>query len=129
MTVETSDYTTVVGSIDIRKRALLGPSNGATWTLIENKSRQTGVPAFVRAAVLLKRPDEEAAFHSTFTIKASVDLRSAITGLFGSTPKDDPIFYDPSLAPTNKLRTYDTANLDAIDLDELSVVSFSNYPS
>lgn len=121
---ETNDATTVVGSIDLKNRNY-GESNAASWTLIENQSAETGVPAFLRTAVLLKRGDDSE-FQSSFKIKASVDLVSSFKKLFGSTPKDDPILYDPELPATNKLRVYDTDNLDDIDLHELSVASFTN---
>ncbi|KAE9368897.1 hypothetical protein N431DRAFT_428635 [Stipitochalara longipes BDJ] len=122
---ETSDATTVVGSLDLVGRNF-GASNGVSWALLENRSVNTGVPAFVRTAVLLQRADHETEFHATFKICAQADLRSSIERLFGKTPKDDPILYDPSLPPTNKLRKYEVDNLGKIDLNDLSAVAFTN---
>jgi hypothetical protein len=122
---ETHDATTVVGSIDLVGRNF-GASNGVSWALLENRSVPTGVPAFVRTAILLQRPDPDAAFHATVTIRAKADLRSSIDKLFGRVPRDDPILYDPSLLPTNKLRKYDVDNLGKIDLNGLSAVAFNN---
>jgi hypothetical protein len=123
VTRETSDATTIYGDIDTVGRDR-GEPNGASWTLIENKSAETGVPALVRTAVLLKREDDEE-FESDFTIKASVDLASTLSKLFGRTEVDDPILYDPTRPPTNKLRKYDVDNLEDIKLDELSLVTFT----
>ncbi|KAL1858770.1 hypothetical protein Daus18300_009904 [Diaporthe australafricana] len=122
---ETRDATTVVGSIDIQGRNY-GPSNAVSWTLMENASEETGVPAHVRTAVLLSRNEEEDTFYSTFKIKAQVDLVSKFTRLFGSTPKDDPILYDTTLSPTNILQKYDVDFLGDVDLLELSTVEFTN---
>jgi hypothetical protein len=122
---ETNDATIVVGSIDLVGRNF-GASNGASWTLLENKSVETGVPAFVRTAVLLRRADDDTEFHATFKIRAYADLWSSLEKVFGRTPKDDPLLYDPSLPPTNKLRKYDVDNLGNIDLSHLSTVAFTN---
>ncbi|KAI0146017.1 hypothetical protein F4776DRAFT_609044 [Hypoxylon sp. NC0597] len=122
---ETKDATIIVGSIDLKGRNY-GASNAVSWTLLENETAKTGVPAHFRTAVLLSRKDDEE-FYSTFKIRAQVDLVSRFTRLFGSTPKDDPILYDPTLAPTNKLREYDVNSLGDINLQELCVVAFTNY--
>lgn len=121
---ETTDATTIVGSIDTKGRNY-GAPNAVSWTLMENKSAKTGVPAFFRTAVLLKREDDSE-FESSFDIKVSADMVSRLSNLFGKTPIDDPIIYDPSMPPTDKLRKYDTDNLGEIDLLELSFVAFTN---
>jgi hypothetical protein len=121
---ETSDATSIFGTRDTTGRRW-GEPNGVSWTLLENKSTKTGVPAFFRTAVLLKRHDDDE-FESDFTIKASVDLVSALSRLFGRTEVDDPIIYDPTRPPTNKLRKYDTDNLEDVSLQDLSIVSFTN---
>ncbi|KAH8892619.1 hypothetical protein GQ53DRAFT_746093 [Thozetella sp. PMI_491] len=121
---DTKDATTVTGSVDLVHRNY-GDANGASWTLLENASVKTGVPAFFRAAVLLKRSSFEE-FHNSFKVNASADLIGSLKRFWGSTPKDDPIRYKPSLPPTNKLGTYDTNNLDSIDLDTISTASFAN---
>ncbi|OIW28298.1 hypothetical protein CONLIGDRAFT_371755 [Coniochaeta ligniaria NRRL 30616] len=119
---ETTDATTIVGTIDTKGRNY-GAPNAVSWTLMENKSTKTGVPAFFRTAVLLKREDDSE-FESSFDIKVSADMASRFASLFGKTPIDDPIIYDPSMPPTNKLRKYDTDNLGEIDLQELNLVTF-----
>ncbi|RKU46267.1 hypothetical protein DL546_006566 [Coniochaeta pulveracea] len=121
---ETSDATSIFGTRDTMGRRW-GEPNGVSWTLLENKSTKTGVPAFFRTAVLLKRQDD-AEFESEFIIKASVDLVSALSRLFGRTEVDDPILYDPTRPPTDKLRKYDTDNLEDVTLHDLSIVSFTS---
>ncbi|KAI1213090.1 uncharacterized protein F4807DRAFT_311133 [Annulohypoxylon truncatum] len=122
---ETSSSTTIVGSIDLKGRNY-GASNAVSWTLLENESTKTGVPAHFRTAVLLSRQDSEE-FYLTFKIRTQVDLVSQFARLFGSIPIDDPIRYDPILPPTNKLREYNVASLGEIDLQELDIVSFTNH--
>jgi hypothetical protein len=125
---ETSDATTVVGSIDLVGRNY-GASNGVSWALIENRSVETGVPAHVRTAVLLQRAapaSSSSAFQATVTIRAQADLRSSVSRLFGKTPKDDPILYDPSLPPTHKLQHYELDQLGKVDLQALSAIAFTN---
>ncbi|KAI1460618.1 hypothetical protein F4805DRAFT_416489 [Annulohypoxylon moriforme] len=122
---EVNSATTVVGSIDIRGRNY-GASNAVSWTLMEDGITKTGVPAHFRAAVVLSRKDNEE-FHSTFKIRARVDLISRFSRLFGSKPKDDPILYDPTMPSTNNLREYDLKSLGEIDLKQLSTISFTNH--
>ncbi|KAG6356899.1 hypothetical protein INS49_014774 [Diaporthe citri] len=122
---ESRDATTIVGSMDIQGRNY-GPSNAVSWTIMENASEGTGVPAHVRTAVLLSRGDDEELFYSMFKIKAQVDLVSKFTRLFGSTPRDDPILYDTTLPPTNNLREYDLNSLGDVDMLELSTMGFTN---
>jgi hypothetical protein len=124
---ETSDGTVVVGTVDLVGRNY-GASNGASWALIENRSVETGVPAHVRTAILLQRASD-AAFQATVTIRAQADLRSEVSRLFGKTPKDDPILYDPSLPPTHKLQHYEVDQLGKVDLQALSAVAFTNDES
>ncbi|KAH8805996.1 hypothetical protein F5884DRAFT_467681 [Xylogone sp. PMI_703] len=122
---ESSDATAVVGSIDLVGRNY-GASNGASWTLLENQTMATGVPALLRTAVLLRREDDESEFMATFKIQAKADVVSSLQKVFGRTPKDDPILYDPSLGPTNTLRKYDCERLGEVDLSELSAVAFTH---
>jgi len=122
---EMTDATTIVGSVDVEGRDY-GAPNAVSWSLMENKSTKTGVPAFFRTAVLLKREDEDAEFESSFTINVTADMISRMAGLFGRTPPDDPVIYDPKMPPTNKLREYDANNLGDINLQGLSLVAFVN---
>jgi hypothetical protein len=123
---ETSDATTVVGITELVGRNY-GAANGVSWALIENRSVGTGVPAHVRTAVLLQRDTNASAFQAVVKIRAQADLRTSVERLFGKTPKDDPILYDPSLPPTHKLQHYEVDQLGKVDLQALSAVAFTNH--
>ena len=123
---ESEDHTSVTGSIDLKGRNW-GPSNCASWTLRENKTDKTGVPASMRAAVLLRRKDDMQ-FKCVVKIDVEVDLTTKIERLFGGkgrVPKDDPVLFDPELEPTNNLRKYDLEELGKVDLDGLCDVTLS----
>jgi hypothetical protein len=123
---DTSDQTTVAGSIDLKGRNW-GKSNCASWTLLENKTAKTGVPTSMRTAVLLKRKDENP-FQCVVKIDASVEFKSSLERVFGGKgrePKDDPVLFDPELEPTNNLRKYDILELGAFDLESMCDVTFT----
>lgn len=119
---EVSDATTVTGSIDL-DGFNYGPKNCASWSLMENTTRKTGVPAFVQVGVLLKRQNNEP-FQCVVEIKAHADFRSELEALFGSKPKVDPVLFDPGRKPTHNLMQYPTENLDLLDLDLVTRVTF-----
>jgi len=123
---DTSDDTTVIGSIDLKGRNW-GPSNCASWTLLENETANTGVPPSLRTAILLKRKDEKP-FQCVVKIDAVVDSKSRLERMFGGKgrdPKDDPVLFDPEIEPTNKLRKYDVEELGAFDLESICDVTMS----
>jgi hypothetical protein len=123
---DTSDQTTVTGSIDLKGRNW-GKSNCASWTLLENKTAKTGVPSSMRTTVLLKRKDESP-FQCVVKIDANVDFKTSLERVFGGKgrePKDDPVLFDPELEPTNNLRKYDIEELGAFDLESLCDVTFA----
>ncbi|KAK0610001.1 hypothetical protein B0T17DRAFT_512309 [Bombardia bombarda] len=113
--------TTVIGSIDLRGRNF-GKSNCASWTLMENNDTKTGVPMSMTAAILLKRRTEEI-FRCDFTMKVKADWRSNLETLFGSTPLDDPILFDPTLDPTND--KYDELNLGSVDMESIADITMA----
>ncbi|KAK4209226.1 hypothetical protein QBC37DRAFT_430689 [Rhypophila decipiens] len=94
----------------------------ARWVLNENRSAKSGVPSFLRCAIVLAREDNNP-FECFISIKADTDwkssLKTSIVRMLGGIPRDDPILFDPSLRPTNKLRKagYDTDNLGNLDLN------------
>lgn len=120
---ETTDATHVSGAT-----CMLGvdwdPANAAEWKLRENKSRKTGMPAQLRVAILLKRDSQEN-FRCTVDIDSEVDLKTSIGRWFGGKPKDDPVLFNPSMSPTNRLMQYDTNNLGAVDLSLIEDVTFT----
>ena len=103
-----------------------GKGIGASWVMHENKSIKSGVPSFLRCAILLNRGFDDNNFQCRVKIKAEADWKSEMGRLFGSTPPDDPVLFDPSLPPTNKLRKagYDMENLGSIELDDFVEIVF-----
>ncbi|KAL7824068.1 hypothetical protein V8C26DRAFT_384766 [Trichoderma gracile] len=101
-----------------------GKGVGASWTIHENPAIKSGTPSFLRCAILLNRGFDDNQFQCKVRIKVEADWKSEMGRLFGSTPADDPILFDPGMPPTNKLRKYDTENLGAIDLDEFVDIVF-----
>lgn len=120
---ETSDATHVVGSID-RLDAPFGPSNAATWTLTENESVKTGVPAAMRVGVLLKRSTDDD-FKCTVKLVTEVDVKTRMEQMFGGREPDDPILFRTSLPSTDRLMKYDVANLGGFDLSKVEDVTFT----
>lgn len=116
---ETTDKTTVIGGMLVVNN--VGPNRIAKWTLIENKSLKSGVPASLRVAVRVQRRNE-AVFTCMASISCKADRRTSIASIFGKVPEDDPILLNPNMRPTNKLMSYDVENLGDIDLDDLSDV-------
>lgn len=102
-----------------------GNGVGASWVLHENRSIQSGTPSFMRCAILLNRKYDEENFECRIMINVEADWKSETGRLFGTTPRDDPILFDPTLPPTNKLRKeYDMENLGAVDLDDFVDIVF-----
>ncbi|KAK1757347.1 hypothetical protein QBC47DRAFT_375740 [Echria macrotheca] len=120
---ETSDSTKLVGSIDILE-APHGPNNAATWTLTENQTTKTGIPAAMQVGILLKRTTDDD-FHCAFEIKTDVDFRTSIKHFLKRQEKDDPILFRTDLKPTNKLMQYDVANLGSFDVSRVEDLSFT----
>lgn len=75
----------------------------------------------MRTAILLRREDDSE-FHCVVKIDAKVDVKSRIERLFGQ-KKDDPVLFEPSIKPTNRLQEYDIDNLGAVDLSSLCDVT------
>ncbi|RAH68476.1 uncharacterized protein BO66DRAFT_440092 [Aspergillus aculeatinus CBS 121060] len=117
------DHCTVVGSRDLVGRNW-GSANSASWTLLEKKSAQSGVPSLLRTAILLRREDEQP-FECVVKLTADVvtGWRERLWGGKGRVPKDDPVLFDPLLDPTNHLREFDVYNLGQVDLEGLCRVT------
>jgi hypothetical protein len=118
----TTDDTRLVGATVCDE---YGKEVGVNWLLHENNSTKTGVPSFLRTAILLKRADNNM-FQCAVTIDVEADWKTELTRFFGSKEKDDPILFDPDLPPTNKLRKsgYNTENLGSINVEDFFDVTF-----
>ena len=122
---DTGDQTTVTGSIDLKGRNY-PPSNCVSWTLLENKTTQTGVPESMRTAILLKRMDEDP-FQCVVKIDAKVDIRSTLERMFGRMPKDDPVLFKPQLGSTDNLQKYNKEELGKFELKSVCDVTFRTF--
>ncbi|KAK7414637.1 hypothetical protein QQX98_006494 [Neonectria punicea] len=119
---ETEDATTVSGGKLVINN--VPPNRVAKWTLLENKTLKTGVPALIQVAVRIKRRDE-AIFTCIPRLKCKADKWTTLQSFFGGVPEDDPVLLKPNMKPTNKLMVYDTEELDSVDLQKLSDVTFT----
>lgn len=112
-----TDATTVSGSADLVGYEW-GDPNCASWTLLENEARKSGVPSSLQVAVLLKREGQEQ-FGCNVNVRTSADFKTRVENLFGTQPEDDPILFDPHIKPTNNLRSYETDKLGELKLESL----------
>lgn len=113
---ETTDKTTVAGGMLVADN--MGPNRIAKWTLLENKSLKSGVPASLRVAVRILRRNE-AVFTCMPSISCKADKWTSITEMFGKVPEDEHILLNPKKKSTKKLMSYDEENLGEINLDNL----------
>jgi hypothetical protein len=120
---ETTDATAIIGSkLVLNNRP---PDRVAKWTLLENATLESGVPASVQVAVRLRRMDEEV-FSCFPKLTCRADLRTKMAAFFGGEPEVDPVLLRPDKKPTDKLMVYDTEELGRVDLQKLSVVTFTS---
>ncbi|EXK82515.1 hypothetical protein FOQG_13087 [Fusarium oxysporum f. sp. raphani 54005] len=72
--------------------------NAIEWNFFENESQRSGLPTYVRTAILLSRETDDE-FTATFTIRAKVgfftDMESKLKRVLGH--KDDPIVFVPDM--------------------------------
>ncbi|UPL01636.1 hypothetical protein LCI18_012570 [Fusarium solani-melongenae] len=122
VTRETEDATRIMGG-----KLIVGsmpPERMAKWTLLENKTLKTGVPASVRVALRTKRMDEKM-FTCLPSLQCKADRWTSLQSLFGGVPADNPVLLKPDLKPANKLMVYDPKELGRVDLQKLSDVTFT----
>lgn len=125
-------YASLSGSKRIARDGSVGEADTVVWTLDENKHKKDGIPTFMRAAVLLKRPGN-VPFTFTVEVSADVDFAGKIKALIGLEKKDpiDPVEIDPE--NSTKARhlqfnaldpdTYDLTEMDKLDLQEVAGVT------
>jgi hypothetical protein len=123
---EKEDHTTLTGIVRYEARPF-GGKNAARWTLLENETRESGIPAFLRTLILLRRSDSEQ-FTATVNIETEVDWKSSLTSLFGKKDKDDPVIFDPDpeAQPWKSTWARDNSisvdNLESTQLDYFSII-------
>ncbi|KAI3325914.1 hypothetical protein HD806DRAFT_427961 [Xylariaceae sp. AK1471] len=117
-----SDATSLNGATECDD---FGNEIGVNWIIHENKTTKTGIPSFLRVAILLSREDADK-FQGTFEIKVEADWKTELSRFFGAKSKDDPILFDPQREPTNNLcpAGYDTEKLSVVDLKAISDITF-----
>ncbi|GKT40025.1 uncharacterized protein ColSpa_00206 [Colletotrichum spaethianum] len=77
---ETTDATTISGGKLVVKN--VPPNRIAKWTLLENKTLESGVPASIRVAVRIKRRDE-AVFTCVPRLECKADKWTSLETFFG----------------------------------------------
>ncbi|KAK2055439.1 hypothetical protein LY76DRAFT_596058 [Colletotrichum caudatum] len=102
---ETTDATTVSGGKLVVNN--MPPNRIAKWTLLENKTLKTGVPASIRVAVRIKRRDN-AVFTCVPKLECKADVWTSMASFFGGVPEDDPVYLKPTLKSswTTTLRSW-----------------------
>ncbi|EEU47183.1 uncharacterized protein NECHADRAFT_77385 [Fusarium vanettenii 77-13-4] len=106
---------------------LRSQANGARWDLVENEATESGVPSYIRTAVLLKRqPRDNGQFLGKVKVRTSVsglhDLKEAWRKVTGTVPKDDPIVFDPQCSDRPGDCEDYRDRLDEADLEGMSKV-------
>ncbi|RYP92639.1 hypothetical protein DL770_001281 [Monosporascus sp. CRB-9-2] len=125
-------YTALTGVKRIMRRGFVGEENVVIWTLQENEDKKDGIPTFMRAAVLLRRP-YDVPFTFSVKVKADVDFIGEVKTLFGLERKDpiDPVEIDPEKFPkagratvkTLDPKIHDLKEMDNLDLQEVAGVT------
>ncbi|KAI1408749.1 hypothetical protein F5Y13DRAFT_104920 [Hypoxylon sp. FL1857] len=104
-----------------------GKPNAARFTLRENASQKSGVPRFLRVAVLLeRRAGDQGLFLATVNVRAHAsvfaDAGERVRKIMGRIPLDDAVVFDPKTPPTTD--RYPLDNLASVSLaDECSIES------
>ncbi|KAF5560551.1 intracellular serine protease [Fusarium napiforme] len=94
----------------------------AKWTLLEDETKKSGVPASIQVAVRLKRRDN-AVYTCIPELKCKADKWTSVKSFFGRVPEDDPVLLKPDLEATSMLKGYDAEELGSIDLETLGDVT------
>jgi hypothetical protein len=85
---------TVTGKAALRNRGY-GEPNFASWNLLENPKDYQGVPRCIMTAILLKRKHNRK-FRCDVSVEANADWRTELGWVFGKTPRDRPLIFDPT---------------------------------
>ncbi|KAF3062819.1 hypothetical protein GL218_09461 [Daldinia childiae] len=127
--IERGDSMVVEGTEAFVNRAA-GKPNAARFTLRENASQKSGVPKYLRVAVLLeRRVGDEGLFLATVNVRAHVsvfaDAKERVRRTMGKIPMDDAVCFDPKIPPTTD--KYPVNNLASVSLcEECSIESGYN---
>ncbi|KAI1416700.1 hypothetical protein F5Y13DRAFT_154505 [Hypoxylon sp. FL1857] len=123
---QSTDKISVNGGIHLVNN--IPPKRKAKWTLLENESQKTGIPASLTVAVLLSRESQDK-FDCRLGFTCKTDKRTAAESFFKKVPKDDPIIFQPNprekgTRPSRNV-LYGDDDLGSVDLEKLSDVTFT----
>lgn len=116
---EGKDFTSITGDTTCDA---YGKETGVKFVLLENASAspKTGIPSFFRFAILLKRKTNDL-FQCRVNIDIEADWKTRMDRFFAAKTQDDPIYFDPDLAPVNKIKgsegKFDAEDLGSTDLE------------
>ncbi|KAL3608822.1 hypothetical protein FPOAC2_03833 [Fusarium poae] len=93
-------------------------SNAVRWIMLENESQRSGVPTYLRTAVLLKRmPNDNGIFHGTVRVETHVslyeDFKEKMYKYKGQIKTDEPVIFNPKILEQS---TFDPHQLGNVDL-------------
>lgn len=90
----------------------------AWWNMQENQVLRDGIPTTFRIAVLLQRASLDKGFVGNFEMKLDAGTWYKVKGrwndFWGLVEPDDPILFDPTLAPIGEVEGIDPGNLGAL---------------
>ncbi|KAL1847090.1 hypothetical protein Daus18300_014060 [Diaporthe australafricana] len=114
---DVTDATVVTGFKHLATGKDAGEDTCASWTLLENKSRKSGVPNALNVALLLSRENDEP-FNAKVTIEAECDFTTNFKRFWKKVPLDDPILFNPKAEPKRhkRGRSHGGVNLGGLDL-------------
>ncbi|KAF2967459.1 hypothetical protein GQX73_g6087 [Xylaria multiplex] len=131
-TTNTKTYAILNGMawIEGRNKA---PKNAAIWDLQENSTLGNGVPAYLRAAILLELPDD-ARFRAEITMQADVGtFHRAVKRKVGAKTGLAPVYFDPSEGNAKDLGPAPEAivktNLSGYNLNSIGYVKVKANPN
>ncbi|KAI2631547.1 hypothetical protein GGS26DRAFT_591421 [Hypomontagnella submonticulosa] len=116
-------YTALAGTKRIKRRGFVGEENVVIWTMEENEDKEDGIPTFMRAAILLKRP-EDVPFTFTVKVETDVDFIGAVKTFWGLEPKDpiDPVEIDIGRSPKAGSAAVRPLDPTVYDLNEMGAL-------
>ncbi|KAI4858528.1 hypothetical protein F4820DRAFT_442297 [Hypoxylon rubiginosum] len=112
-------YTALTGKKRVMEKTY-GDDNTAIWKLGENEERADGIPTFMRAAVLLRRP-EDVPFTFRVDVRTDVDFIGEVKTLFGWEKRDpiDPVEIDPGRFPKASVPAVKAQDPKIYNLEEM----------
>ncbi|KAJ5679026.1 hypothetical protein N7462_007270 [Penicillium macrosclerotiorum] len=104
--------------------------DAVVWSMQENRQKKDGIPTFLRAAVLLRRPTE-GAFSFLIQVRSQVDfmtgMESDLRSLFGRKKVDHvhPVHVDSAVDSRQPhVNSLDSSEMDLAHMDELDLSEY-----